>query len=882
MKKCNLILLLSVAITLSGCVDPFWETSSNKPSLSLEENSSTSSADKNSSTHENSSVINSSTNIETSSAQESSSNKESSSISMSTSFPSVEPSSPSENSSSTGATSSTIVETSSPSEVTSTPSVIPSTPSVEPSSPSVVPSIPSVEPSTPSVMPSTPSVEPSTPSVVPSTPSVEPSTPSVVPSTPSVEPSTPSVMPSSPSVNPSLPETYETLNITSSGYSFESAYFQWSEYEGATSYNVYCDNKLIDEQLIRKYSNCYRADIIGLTATAHNIDIVPVYDSVELLAAKASYSVTPIAHVREGFAFVNGTSSGAYNDDGSLKANAVVIYVNNNNKDTVKAKIKSSSSGSMTECIGVENILTAIKKGYETRPINFRFIGNITDLSSMVSSDHNGDLMVDLNKKTSPGITIEGIGNDATFNGFGLTIKNSSNVEVRNLGFMNCNSKEGDNVSLQQANNHIWVHNCDFFYGHAGSDADQVKGDGALDTKTSSYITHSFNHFFDSGKCNLQGMKEETTENYITYHHNYYDHSDSRHPRVRTCSVHTYNNYFSGISKYGIGATMGASIFVENNYFENTQKPMLSSLQGSDQGTFSGETGGIIKSYGNKYVGNTSTPITYQKNNTSFDCYEASSRNEVIPNTVKTLSGGNIYNNFDTSSNMYSYNVETPEKAKETVLAYAGRVQGGDFKWTFTDSDNKSYSVNQALKDALVDYVGYVPGSIVDSGSDDNNTDSGDDNNNENENTNPSLPETNNLLFSSLTAGEITSNKVINSTFTLCATSDKKMKIEASSVTVDGVTYTSMLKLEGKGNKNYRSIKITVTGAATIKVVAKNNSTTDRPLGLLDSDGETLQSFNSPKDAAGILTYNVDEAGTYYITSLNSGINLYGIIIEYK
>jgi len=36
------------------------------------------------------------------------------------------------------------------------------------------------------------------------------------------------------------------------------------------------------------------------------------------------------------------------------------------------------------------------------------------------------------------GITIEGIGNDATFNGFGLRLANASNVEVRNIGFMNC------------------------------------------------------------------------------------------------------------------------------------------------------------------------------------------------------------------------------------------------------------------------------------------------------------------------------------------------------------------------------------------------------------------------------------------------------------
>ena len=150
----------------------------------------------------------------------------------------------------------------------------------------------------------------------------------------------------------------------------------------------------------------------------------------------------------------------------------------------------------------MQNIITAYKKNKEKRPLCLRFIGNITDPADMPK----GDLMIDTAKA---GITVEGIGTDTVFNGFGLVMKNCSNVEVRNIGFMNCNSSEGDDCGLQQGNDHIWVHNCDFFYGDAGSDADQVKGDGALDTKTSTYVTHSYNHFWDNGKCNLQGMKSE-------------------------------------------------------------------------------------------------------------------------------------------------------------------------------------------------------------------------------------------------------------------------------------------------------------------------------------------------------------------------------------
>ena len=135
--------------------------------------------------------------------------------------------------------------------------------------------------------------------------------------------------------------------------------------------------------------------------------------------------------------------------------------------------------------------------------------------------------------------------------------------------------------------------------------------------------------------------------------------------------------------------------------------------------------------------------------------------------------------------------------------------------------------------------------------------------------------------MSSLTAGTLSSIITVNSTFTLMAKSDKTMKIEKGSATVEGISYTNVLKLEGKGNTEYRSIKINVTGAATIKVIAKNNGSSERPLGLLDSQGETLQSFASPSSAA-TLTYTVTAAGTYYIASLNSGINIYGIIIEYN
>ena len=509
-----------------------------------------------------------------------------------------------------------------------------------------------------------------------------------------------------------IPATGEIEFIEAQGH-LESAYVTWKAVEGAEWYNVYYMPvggetwTKIDAPLVRQYPEYFRADIPGLAAGEYLIKVVPTDKDGNELDEKSGTTgnLTVLAHEREGYAFVNGTASGAYNEDGTLKAGARVIYITENTKDSVTLTVEGANEN---PCVGLQNILKGYAKGKDSTPLCVRIIGNITDLAVM----DKGDILVENKNNGKGGITIEGIGSDATANGWGLRIKNSSNVEVRNIGFMNCDSNEGDNLGLQQGNDHVWVHNCDFFYGDAGSDSDQAKGDGALDTKTSSYITHSYNHFWDSGKCNLQGMKSEETSNYITYHHNWYDHSDSRHPRIRTCTVHIYNNYFDGNSKYGVGVTMGASAFVENNYFRSTadMKPMLSSNQGTDadgEGTFSGEDGGIIKSFGNIFDGPCSliTTDADSSNKNDFDCYEAASRDEKISSDYKTLAGGTTYNNFDTAADFYEYQADTAEEAKEKVEKYAGRVGGGDFKWEFDDAkDDASYAVDTELKAALTGY----------------------------------------------------------------------------------------------------------------------------------------------------------------------------------
>ena len=281
-----------------------------------------------------------------------------------------------------------------------------------------------------------------------------------------------------------------------------------------------------------------------------------------------------------------------------------------------------------------------------------------------------------------------------------------------------------DCVSLDTSNSHIWVHNLDLFYGQAGSDSDQKKGDGTVDLKgNSQYVTISYNHFWDSGKSSLCGMKSESGPNYITYHHNWFDHSDSRHPRIRTMSVHVYNNYFDGNSKYGVGVTYGSSCFVDRNYFRNCKYPMMSSMQGSDaagDGTFSSENGGMIKAYGNYITGakalyvqsgySSSVSEASAITNTasqSFDCYVVTSPSTTVPSSYKTVKGSTSYDNFDTNSSlMYSYSAESASSVPSTVKGTygAGRLQHGSYQYTFSSSEDDNYAVITALKSAVENY----------------------------------------------------------------------------------------------------------------------------------------------------------------------------------
>ncbi len=546
------------------------------------------------------------------------------------------------------------------------------------------------------------------------------------------EPNTPEVKPIDPN------DQVEVLEVE--GY-LESAYIEWKRVDGADSYNVYYKSKnsstykRIDDMLIRGYKEYMRADVLGLKEGEYTLKVIPVDEGKEA-DIYAERNVTVVSHNRSGFAFSSKspvkTASGAYNDDGTLKENAQVIYITSKTAKTCQARVNGQT------VVGFQAILNAKqKKGTSGDILCFRIIGKVSlaDLDS-ISSSEEGLQVKGAAAYSEMNITIEGIGEDATIHGFGFLIRNCANVEFRNFAIM---AFMDDGVSIDTNNCNIWVHNLDIFYGSTGGDADQAKGDGSVDIKgKSTYITVSYVHFWDSGKCSLCRMGD-SEEFLVTYHHNWFDHSDSRHPRIRKASVHIYNNYFDGNSKYGVGVTNGSSAFVEANCFRKCKNPMMSSLQGTDllgKGTFSGESGGMIKAYNNKIIGAHSLIYansdlgTTSGNATSFDAYLATYRDEIIADSFRTVGGGTIYNNFDTSADydlgVNPEDIDDPENVVEIVKKYAGRMNGGDVSWNFDDAEDENYSVISGLKEYIVNYKSLVltigTGNVEESGSTGGNT----------------------------------------------------------------------------------------------------------------------------------------------------------------
>lgn len=202
--------------------------------------------------------------------------------------------------------------------------------------------------------------------------------------------------------------------------------------------------------------------------------------------------------------------------------------------------------------------------------------------------------------------TIVGLGRHARIRGAWLDIRGSSgvagsrtNIIIRNISFedtYDCfpqwSPTDGalgswnalyDSISLRDAD-HVWIdHNnfqdvetADATLPHHFGVLYQVH-DGLLDiTNASDLVTVSWNRFVNHDKVMLIGSSDGATADRgklrVTLHHNLFETTGQRTPRVRFGQVHVYNNYYrlqeAPAFQYAWGVGIESAIVAQNNFFK--------------------------------------------------------------------------------------------------------------------------------------------------------------------------------------------------------------------------------------------------------------------------------------------------------------------------
>jgi pectate lyase len=193
----------------------------------------------------------------------------------------------------------------------------------------------------------------------------------------------------------------------------------------------------------------------------------------------------------------------------------------------------------------------------------------------LVNGQLNGSGTVEI----SANKTIQGVGANSGISGATLNIEgmHPANVILHNLNLHGIPG--GDTIQIEDAT-HIWIdHNT--MSSTIEDDVDFY--DGMIDiTHAGDYVTVSWNIVRNHWKTSLVGHSDgnESEDNghlRVTYHHNWFDHTFERSPRVRFGeTVHVFNNYYTNVDNnedsYAIASVMDAGVLVEGNVFENVQQ----------------------------------------------------------------------------------------------------------------------------------------------------------------------------------------------------------------------------------------------------------------------------------------------------------------------
>ncbi len=213
--------------------------------------------------------------------------------------------------------------------------------------------------------------------------------------------------------------------------------------------------------------------------------------------------------------------------------------------------------------------------------------------------------------------TIVGVGDDAHVIGANFMVKNVNNVIIRNLKFENASdcfpqwdptdgatgnwNSAYDNVSILNNSTHVWIDHNTFTDGKQPDSSEPTyfgrifeQHDGECDiTKGADLVTVSWNRFLNHDKTMLIGSSDSLTSDTgklrVTIHHNEFENTVERLPRVRFGQVNVYDNYYNEGKNpnflYALGVGIDSQIYAQNNYYRLPAGFLVGNVIGYYNGT---------------------------------------------------------------------------------------------------------------------------------------------------------------------------------------------------------------------------------------------------------------------------------------------------------
>ena len=516
------------------------------------------------------------------------------------------------------------------------------------------------------------------------------------------------------------------------------------------TYNAAGSNSVtaVPSELIRTVNGATRVDIVGVSAGTYDIN---------LSIGGTNFTLGDIeveAYDRSGYAhfdpdapndmYANGI--GAYENDGTLKDGALVIYLTEENKNDISnsAYVYDEETDSYTKAditgimqqgkysigyfLNNRQYASADRSKYgvwaaslKYGAVDVRVVGKVSaEVSGTMDSSIEGLTAYDstdfggsvgdsgrMARMVNPfNLTIEGIGEDASIYGWGVHfiandysvsnnfgVKSGESFEVRNIIFdrypEDAVGMEGvqEGTSITVPVQRCWIHNNVFYPGYCyqvpAGESDKAEGDGSCDFKRGYWYTFSYNYMEGCHKTNLIGSSDSSLQYNITFHHNWWNNVMSRQPLTRQANVHYYNNYISGATDYVISPRANCFLFAEGNFFYNCKNVVK-----PDDGT--------VKFW----------------NNTLLGCYEGvptqvSGRDEVVSNKCKDPTTNTDYSRFETNPDLF-YDAEgklatDSVTARKVVMQKAGVHGFGVYEVTPLNEQTPNQSVSVGENGLTVD-----------------------------------------------------------------------------------------------------------------------------------------------------------------------------------